>query len=619
MVLSNRKRNEASELLKNYSGCNSHIIYLKSKQNLNDYDLEYILMNHMRAEPIRIDRLIKITDYYGKELQNKNNISFAPTKLYIKTLTGETDNIYHVWCKWAQNQEKWVSLFIPKRAILDTMIEINWKSYHVDVDRLNNMLKGCGREIQPHQIDAIKFGVMNNKCIIGDDMGLTKTSSSISITVLSECKKVLIICPASIKSNWVNELSYYGITDVGIIDGTNQELYDLSNKYIICNYDIFDGNLHAVAYDEIIDQYTGKLKKVKSRNKNKIAETMSNNPLISAGFDMVILDEVHRLSNTTSNRYKAVLDFIRKSNINRILLLTGTIITNDHTNLYSVLQLIDAEITKDWNYYMEHFCGARKMILKTGKTILRPTIDKNGEELKEKIKHLYIRRTKDEIEGLPVQHIFEKRFDLTNEQRTEYERLWNEYEQQKIEEGVVSEDTVSDLNKKLVSGGIYRQYLAKCMTTYTIELAEEFIFHNSKVVIMCWYLEEVNLLSEHFGDKCVVYKGGMTQKQKDKAQEEFNNNPAIDVLIGNIISAGLGVNLVSTVENRPSNCLILNSFDYVPANNQQAVDRIRRFGVKWDVNIYYLMFNQTHSAYMFDKVLKKNMVIDTVIKEEKYK
>jgi SNF2 family DNA or RNA helicase len=157
------------------------------------------------------------------------------------------------------------------------------------------------------------------------------------------------------------------------------------------------------------------------------------------------------------------------------------------------------------------------------------------------------------------------------------------------------------------------------MTSNTIELAEDFIRNNSKVVIMCWFVEEVHMLAEYFGDRCVVYKGGMTQKQKDKAQEEFNNNPDKDVLIGNIISAGVGVNLVSTVENRPSNCLILNSFDYVPANNQQAVDRIRRFGVKWDVNIYYLMFNQTHSAYMFDKVLKKNMVIDTVIKEEKKK
>jgi SWI/SNF-related matrix-associated actin-dependent regulator 1 of chromatin subfamily A len=82
------------------------------------------------------------------------------------------------------------------------------------------------------------------------------------------------------------------------------------------------------------------------------------------------------------------------------------------------------------------------------------------------------------------------------------------------------------------------------------------------------------------------------------------------VFIANIESAGVGITL--TV----SHVLIFNDFDYVPGNNRQMEDRIYRIGQAHDVDIYYQMFNGTQYKKMWEIVLRKEVVINSVIKKE---
>jgi len=609
MVLSNKKREEAVKLLNEYNGCNSHIISLKSKNNLKDFDLEYVLMNHMRTEPLLIDRVIKISEEFGKKLQHNNNISFLPSKLKIKTLSGETDNIYHCWCKWSQNQEKWVSLFIPKQSVLDTMIEVDWKNYPVDLDRLNKMLEPCERKILDHQVDAIRFLNANKKCILADEMGLGKGLEAVAASINGNFNKILIISPTSMKSTWKKEIGFFGIDDIEIVQGRDKTKWDLSKKYIICNPDIIDKYLHEVVYTTIIDEFSGKPKKVKSKNKGKIAEVDKDNPLMQANFDLVIIDECHKFSNSTAGRYKAIVDYLRRSKVENIYCMSGTPISNSHINFYNILNLIGAELGKNYQYYYTRYCGAREMRLKTGRVILKPNNDTNGAELYEKCKHLYLRRLKDEIPGLPDRTIMERFYDLTPTEKKQYEKLWSEYERAKEDEG----KNIDELNKELISGGLYRQYLAKQMIPHTIELTESWLESGSKIIIGCCYNEVLQVLQEHFGNKSVVYHGGMSAKQKDKAQEEFTTNPNCKVFIGNILAAGVGLTLIT------SNVLILNSFDFVPGNLVQFIDRNFRIGQKQHVYTYIQIFNNTYCEHVYNKVIKKNLVINTIIKDEKNK
>jgi len=169
------------------------------------------------------------------------------------------------------------------------------------------------------------------------------------------------------------------------------------------------------------------------------------------------------------------------------------------------------------------------------------------------------------------------------------------------------------LNKELVSGGLYRQYLAKQMIPHTIELTESWLESGSKVIIGCCYNEELQTIQEHFGDKCVVYHGGMSAKQKDKAQEEFTNNPDCKVFISNIISGGVGITLIS------SNVLIMNSFDFILSSLIQFLDRNFRVGQRQHVYTYIQLFNNTYCEHVYNKVIKKSLVINKIIRDEKNK
>jgi SNF2 family DNA or RNA helicase len=62
-----------------------------------------------------------------------------------------------------------------------------------------------------HQKEAIEKLVRNKKFILADDMGLGKTTSTIIAALETGAKKILIVCPASLKINWQREIENYSI------------------------------------------------------------------------------------------------------------------------------------------------------------------------------------------------------------------------------------------------------------------------------------------------------------------------------------------------------------------------------------------------------------------------
>jgi len=615
MKITQKKFKETEEILKTYNGRNSEILRLQRKNKLKDLDCEYVLMNHMRNEPILVDKIVRIADFYGTKLQKQFQLQFIPEKLHVFTLAGETSSIYHVWCKHSKNQIDWISLFIPKKALLTPLIDINWQNYPLDIDNINRLLEKSGRKLKEHQGDAARFLLASKKCILADDMGLGKSVSSLTSSYCGLFQKILIICPASLKTTWKKEISFFGEDSVSIIQGTDRDKWDMSKKYTIINYDIFDKHAHEVAYREVVDEFSGKIKKVRSNNKQLIAELNSKNPLILAEFDLVIMDEAHKLSNRTSNRYKAINDFFQKSGIDNIYMLTGTPISNNTKNLYNILSLIDSEIVSDYDYFMIRYCGAKRMKLKTGREVLIPKDDTHIEELQERIKNIYLRRLKSELKDLPDKIIKELYYDLTPKERLDYNNVWNEYQDKKAELDDVDVNTLDDRNRQLVEGTLLRQWLSNTMISRTIELCNE-CWENDpecKIIIACCYDSELYELQKHFGDKCVIYNGKMSQKEKDKSVELFTRDNDRKIFIGNIQAAGVGLTLTS------ANVCIFNNYDWVPGNNSQFFDRIHRISQQKDCLIYFQLFNDTYSEYVWNTLVRKLLTIDTVIIDEQKK
>lgn len=250
------------------------------------------------------------------------------------------------------------------------------------------------------------------------------------------------------------------------------------------------------------------------------------------------------------------------------------------------------------------------MKLRDGRKIMKPTKATNLNELREKIKNIYIRRLASETGEMVDKTITRRYYDLNDKQKAEYNKLWDKYIEAQSMKGM---QQTSEEFRQLVEGILVRQYLAKEMTKNTISLADDIIAYGDKVVIITCFQEEMDIFKKHYGKKCVVYNGKMLPKQKDKAQREFMENPDIKVFIGQIIACGVGLSIPI------ANKLIFNSYDWVAANNKQAEDRIYRLTQTRDVECIYQLFTDSISQDMFDKVIYKELITSQTIKSEKEK
>lgn len=620
---------KAYEIIKGYNGYSNYMKYLQYKVNnrhyiLNDFDIEYII-NNKDFVPYEINKAVKISVDFGRKLNEKFLIGFTPEKIRISSVIGEMGNSFHCYIQYRQSVPP-VLTYVNKNNILTPLETVDYNTIEVDFDKYDKSSKD-GRKLKILQKEGIKFLLANRKCILADSMGCGKTIQSIIAAMASNSKKILIITTASLKTNWKRELTIYNDEkDIQILQGSKDEICD--KKYVIANYDILinyyevptetvyeteyvyneNGKREVIRKPVMVKSKDGQLieKQKKSTRKDVIEECLKNSPLFLNKFDCVIIDEAQKLSNNSSNRYKVIDDFLKRAKPNYVFLLTGTPLTNKPINLYYILKLIDAPITRDYRYFIKRYCDAKTFRLKTGKEVTTINGASNLEELREKIKHLYIRRLLTEMTDMVDKNIITKTYDLTELQRVEYERLWQEYLDAQIEQG--NED--SEQYRQLVEGILVRQYLAKQMVDNTIKLVDNMLEEGGKVIIVCTFAEEIAMFKNYYKKKCVVYDGKMTAKAKDKAEQAFNNDKNVRVFIGQILAAGVGLNLVV------ANKMVFNSYSWVAADNAQIEDRIYRLTQKNDVTCVYQLFNDSMSKHMYDTVIGKKNMMDTIIKSE---
>lgn len=660
-----RDLTEIFEILGKYKGTNPYINVLKREVCdfgnlgiLNDFAVRYIEGNY-RYKPKEVNRVTTLLDWYATEKKRDWGSDILPTKLKIISIIGETDEYYHCYCQYRQSVPPKLEL-IKKIGLLKDVTFSDFNDLDVDFDRYDNIstTKDPDRKLREHQKEAVKFLLSRKKCILADSMGLGKTTSMAVAAIEGNFDSILIICPASIKTTWADELKWYvNEKDISIIESFNnktkkelelflgygenkskkkrdellEEAKELgkwkNNRFVIINYDI-------------LDEFYSKT----GRTKKTLEQNLENNKLLKYIYNrksLIIIDEAHRLSDNSSIRYKIISDLIRKGNPDSVYLSTGTPITNNPENLYCVLKLINSPVTLDWNYYMKRYCDAQKIpakgekarltniflkrkkknswydltfqekrelddfISKYARKITLTNGSSNEDELKDVISHIYLRRIKEDLDSSLQKVIHEIRYDLNPEEQAEYEVLWDKYEESKKEL-----DPEKEINKSLLEGAIYRQYISKIMVPKTTKLVDELVEQGEKVVIACCFDDELYTLKDYYGDKCVIYNGKMNSKQKDLSVDKFMNDPDCKVFIGNIMAAGVGITLISSCH------LVFNDIDYVPGNNFQMQDRICRLGQKRTCHVYYQIFNNTQYEKIWDIVMKKSFTIDQIIKKE---
>jgi SWI/SNF-related matrix-associated actin-dependent regulator 1 of chromatin subfamily A len=573
--------------LAEYEGKNEYIISLKEKLEkegsffISPSVAEYI-ENNFDRDPLEINRVITINEFFGKQLQEKFDLNHLPEKVLVEWVLGETEKSYHVKGKVFKNQKYSPMFYVPKTQISENLYDIEM-DVDIDFDKYQEMDKR-GWRVFPHQEKGIKFLLTKNNRILGDDMGLGKTLMSTIASIESRAEKILIVCPANAKINWFREINaYIPEEDITIIKSGHWA----PKKYTIINYDILK-NFHTI---------------VDGRKTYKDYEIIRH--LDEEGFDLIILDEAHMVKNPSSNRAK-IINQISK-NIKRRWLLTGTPLANRPMDFFNLLKICDSPVTASWKQYAFRYCDGKKFKkkLKSGsyRDIWLTDGASNLEELHDRTKNLILRRKKDDHLDLPPKIVAPYYIEIDD--MGEYNKVFEEYL-----EWAKSEGKRLGAGRHMVELIVLRKYLALEKTKQSIALAEQAIENDKKVIIFTNFTHSFDALMKHFGKLAVGHNGKMNGTQKQNSVDQFQNNPNIKVFIGNLISAGTAITLTE------AEVVIMNDLDFVPANHAQAEDRAHRIGSESTTNVYYPIVVGTIDEMMFKILEKKRKIIDTVIGDE---
>jgi SNF2 family DNA or RNA helicase len=308
-------------ILDDYEGSNNYILNLKhKKQNSKSFvptrpQADYI-NNYNTIQPKVAKKWVKLDSYFGKKLMEDKMYTKEPSEIYVEKLLVEKDKAYHIWGKIFSG-ETLHDFWMPKSALLK---DNEVKNISIDYDKYTH------RPPMEHQKEAIEKLVKNKKFILADDMGLGKTTSTIIAALETGAKKVLIVCPASLKINWQREIANYSDRTVYIAEGKK---FSDEHDFVIVNYDILK-NFHDT----------------KDKEKSEI---------MKINFDLVIMDEAHMISNPQAQRTKIANDIASKSN--RVWLLSGTPMTSRPMNYYNLLNLVDSPVAMNWMAYAKRYCN----------------------------------------------------------------------------------------------------------------------------------------------------------------------------------------------------------------------------------------------------------------------
>lgn len=455
-----------------------------------------------------------------------------------------------------------------------------------------------GLSYLPYQKGGIEFALNRPATLIADEMGLGKTIQGIGvINADPTIKNVLVVCPASLKLNWVREATKWLIKDgrIWTIDRvkTGKDGYPSSANFVVVNYDMV---------------------------KKYHAEVTSRE------WDLVILDESHYLKNPKAQRTKAVVGSKEGPGIRakRKIALTGTPILNRPIEAQPVLEWLAPQTPqfKFWSFAKKYadahqtrfgwdFTGSSN--LEELQTLLRSTV-------------MIRRRKMDVLTELPAKRrqVIEiganGNAKLVAREKTEFELHQEILEElrEKVEMARLLED--ADAYAKAVeelSAGIrvafesmskIRHDLSLAKIPYAVEHILDQI-ESGPVVVFAHHRDVVSGIVEELAKKdvpSVSVVGGMTDEAKQKSVDDFQNGK-VQVFVGNIKAAGVGLTLVR------SSHVIFAELDWVPGNMTQAEDRCHRIGQKSSVLVQHLVLEGSLDKTMADALVEKQAIADAAL------
>lgn len=432
-----------------------------------------------------------------------------------------------------------------------------------------------------HQLETALEAIekMNGRVILADEVGLGKTIEA--GLILKEymlrglVKNALILVPASLVNQWVNELN------------TKFYIPAVSHR----KHHNWEGNTILVS------------------SLDTAKRTPHQEVILANEYDFVLIDEAHKLKNHQTKNYQ----FVRQIKKKYCLLLTATPIQNDLMEIFNLISILKPGHLGDVASFKEKYSGNK------GK-------QEADAYLKQLIERVMIRNTRENTNLKPSNRIIETILvDFTKEETEVYQQLNNMQRGQdiftkitllreicssreacflslqKLQETNTPDEEIHSIIQKI------NELPAHSKALKTVELIEQ--IGNEKVIIFTEYratqLYLQWILQQH-GISSVPFRGGFNRSKKDWMLQLFKGKA--QVLIATEAGAE-GINLQF--------CHHMINYDlpWNPMKIEQRIGRIHRFGQENDVKVYNLAVKQTIEEHILNVLYEKIRLFENVIGE----
>ncbi len=492
---------------------------------------------------------------------------------------------------WGGNFSSSESFFLAR--------EVSDLSIKPGFDQLLSFQVARGVTIYPHQINTVKMVLrqMKGRALLCDEVGLGKTVEAglvmMEYLLRGLVKKILILVPPSLMHQWQEEMSQKFNQDFVTSD---------SDEFTAAEGEAWSRFPHIIASIDLA----------------KRAERLKQ--VISTRFDMVIVDEAHRLRHRNTAAWKLVNELDKKY----ILLLTATPVQNDLDELFNLITLLRPGQLKTAAEF-------RKQFVNRGDRLKPQNVDR----LRQQVSQVMIRNRRS---NSGITFTRRRAQVVSTEMTPEEERLYNlvigrvrEFYPQN--EMPLSRLTLTTLQMETGSSPgavvptverLLRDNLSppqRVQLQEILELAKS--IHQSakltalqktlsplkgeKVVIFTRYISTLQWLRERLKDyPLVIYHGGLSAREKDDSIERFRRDAQI---LLSTDSGGEGRNLQF--------CHILLNFDlpWNPMRIEQRIGRLSRIGQQKDVYIFNLSSRGTVEDRVLEMLDRKINLFELVVGE----
>lgn len=390
-----------------------------------------------------------------------------------------------------------------------------------------------------------------------DEMGIGKTATTVGAINRVLGQRGIIICPGMLRENWIREFKKFSTYDLRLCKGQNIHDYVAWKRG---------------RFDVLITSYEQATKwSPDFRSQGEI-------------IDFLVMDEAHYLKNTKANRTRAILGAEASGDNSMVQWaehawhVTGTPMSNDPLDIYSFLRFaksIDMASDEFVKYFFEKRVttyGARHFPRESMIDTLRALISNNA-----------IRRTHKDV-GMELPPIWLKEVLIegntidVNEAIAGYPHL---------EEALVyaiENDDMSALDAAHIAR--IRRFVGKAKAVpYAQMLKLELDAGAGKRVVFCVHTEPLLYVQKYlskYGYGVVAAYGDTPENERQEAVHRFMNDPTVQVFVGNIRVAGVGLTLTESCE------IDMLESDWSPAGNAQAIKRVHRYGQKNDVHARFM-------------------------------